>query len=248
MMTKTRGLMFVAVLLGLFVAVPDVYAHRPEPGSEDGVTVIPDPTTSYAYYREISTPQEVHVYQFQAEAGQFFHAGINVPQLEGLEAFGITMALLGPGLPPLSEREPHPHVSDDGHDHGAGPHNAVQVPEFLIADLDFDGHGGLVLESEKSKDFFEPFTQSRYWGRQTVELDLPESGTYYLLIWNPKGNTGKYVLDTGTEEVFGPADLFRFPVWWLNIRVYFGQAPQLIGALMLIFSGATGLVVFRRSR
>jgi len=250
-MIRMRSRVWIVALLVLFVAVPDVYAHRPEPGNQEGVTRIPDPVTSYAYYREIVSPDQVHVYEFQARAGQFFHAGINIPQLEGLQDFGVTFALLGPGLPPIEEQALHSHNSDedlgpdDVKEDGANSLTAVLVSTGLSDELKSGATGVVVVESVTGADFFEPFTQTRYWGRQELDLNLPEGGTYRLLIWNPHGKTGKYVLDTGTEEVFGVEDLLRFPLWWLNARVYFEQTPQLIGASAVLFAAALGLVVYR---
>jgi hypothetical protein len=234
-----------AILLGTFMVAPNAYAHRPEQGNPDGVTLIPSPTTSYAYYQEIQQPGQLHVYHFEGQAGQFFHAGINIPQLNGLEDYGVSLALLGPGLPPLPEDQLPLRAADDGHDHH---HSPLQVPTSSIPDLHLDSVGGLVAESRKSEDFYEPFTQTNYWGRQAIDLDLPQSGTYYLLIWNPDGDVGKYVLDTGTEEVFGSADLFRFPLWWLSARLYFEQAPQITGAVALLVSALFGWVLYRRRR
>ncbi len=250
-MIKLRRLWLTTVVIGMLIAVPNAYAHRPEPGNDGGVTVIPNPTTSFAYYREITVPEQVHVYQFQANAGQFFHAGINIPQIEGLEEYGVTMALVGPGLAPISEEQLGFHGGVEGHAHDDVPHNdvphsSVQPPAALMADIQSGAIGGLVLESVTGEDFYEPFTQTRYWGRQTVELDLPQSGTYHLMIWNPEGKLGKYVLDTGTEEVFGPEDLLRFPIWWLNTRVYFEQTPWFLRVFMSLFAGALGLVAYRR--
>jgi hypothetical protein len=247
MLTHMRTLILIALLAGAFVAVPDVHAHRPEPGSAVGVTLIPDPTTSYAYYRQLRAPDEIHVYQVEARAGQFFHAGINVPQIEGLEHYGVTLALLGPGLPPLAEDQlPFHHAADEHTDHDEPSHRDVQLPDSLLADLQSGASGGLVVASVASAAFYEPFTQTRYWGRQELDLDLPASGTYYLLVWNPDGASGKYVLDTGTKEVFGPTDLLRFPLWWLQTRIYFEQLPHIIGTLMLLFSGGLGFIVYRR--
>ncbi|UCC87779.1 MAG: hypothetical protein JSV81_00335 [Anaerolineales bacterium] len=240
-MSHMRALILTVILLGAFLAAPNAYAHRPEQGNPDGVTLIPSPTTSYAYYQEIQEPGQLHVYQFEGQAGQFFHAGINIPQLNGLEDYGVSLALLGPGLPPLPEDQLPLRAADDGHDHH---HSPLQV----FPDLHLDSAGGLVAESRKSEDFHEPFTQTNYWGRQAIDLDLPQSGTYYLLIWNPDGDVGKYVLDTGTEEVFGSADLFRFPLWWLNTRLYFEQAPQIIGVVALLVSALFGWVLYRRRR
>jgi hypothetical protein len=243
---KIRRLWLTTVVIGMLIAVPNVHAHRPEPGNDVGVTVIPNPSTSFAYYREITAQGQTHIYQFHAEAGQFFHAGINIPQIKRLEDYGVTMALVGPGLAPIPEEQLSFYGGIEGHDHDDVPHSSVQPPPALMADIQVGAIGGLVLESEKGEDFYEPFTQTRYWGRQTVELDLPQSGTYHLLIWNPEGKLGKYVLDTGTEEVFGPDDMLRFPIWWLNTRVYFEQMPRILSLLMSLLAGMVGLVVYRR--
>ncbi len=251
MVSRLRITILFASLFCLFFAVPPASAHRPDQGNDAGVTEIPNITTSYAYYRELGTADRVHIYRFEAEAGQFLHAGINLPQLARLKTYGVSMALIGPGLPPvemdrlpLSGVEDHEHEEGDDHAHDESGSGSDADLSFLQAsDL-----GGIIVESEIGDDFFEPFTQTRYWGRQVLELDLPESGTYALVIWNPQGAAGKYVLDTGTAEVFGPLDLFRFPVWWVQPRVYFEQTPQLIGFALVVLGGLTGLIFLRRRR
>jgi hypothetical protein len=111
-----------------------------------------------------------------------------------------------------------------------------------------EGLGGLVFLSQVSEDFYEPFTQTNYWGRQRVEMNLPESGTYYLLVWNPDGETGKYVMDVGREEVFGPADLFRFPIWWVRVHAFFGHTSYMISVGLLMVSLLATIVLRRRMR
>lgn len=269
-MKHIRVIILFSSLFAIFFSVPIASAHRPDEGNPDGLTQIPDPSTSYAYYREFNGSEDLHVYTVDAEAGQFFHAGINIPQLAGLEDYGVTLALLGPGLPELDpEQFPfmlskedahddgHDHEHEDGEDHKHDIYDDVHTHEdgqehlhldgSLPADLDLSGLGGIIAESQVSEDFYEPFTQTSYWGRQVIELDLLESGRYYLLVWNPQREAGKYVLDTGREEVFGPADILRFPIWWLETRAYFEQTPYLIGAGLFAISGMV-LVVAYRSR
>jgi hypothetical protein len=258
---KIQNLAPILLVIGLFIFVPGASAHRPAPEGEGEITRIPNPTTSYAYYRQITLTEPVHVYRFDADAGQFFHAGINIPQIPGLEDYGVSLALLGPGLPALD----HSSHTDHGHDHEGHPNqdhgqdeNPVNVattspiatPLSLMdasvpGELDLQNLGGVVKKSLRTEDFYEPFTQTSYWGRQEIELNLPETGTYYLIVWNPDGEAGKYVLDTGTAEVFGPADLLRFPIWWLSTRVYFEQTPYLLGASAMLVIGAFGLLLFR---
>lgn len=238
--------LFITGIFLLFSIVPLASAHRPDEGNLDGVTAIPNPDTSFAYYREIDNTSPVHLYTFDGKAGDFFHAGINIPQISGLEDYQVSLALLGPGLPGLEESEQtnashsHTGVETVAHEHES---QSSYLP--LPAGYNLEQLGGLVVENRPGEDFFEPFTQTRYWGRQELDFNLPETGKYYLLVWNPEGEGGKYVLDTGTEEVFGPADLLRFPIWWLNTRLYFEQGPSLVGAASILFFGIGGLVIYR---
>lgn len=246
MIKQIRISLLSFIFMATFFLVPKASAHRPEKGVESGLTMIPSPTVSYAYYQEFDGASDMHAYAFEAQAGQFFHAGINIPQLSGLEDYGVTLALFGPGLPLVDEgifTGSHAHTDQeraDSHMHAG----TIDIPAWL----DLNEIGGIVVESQRSGDFFEPFTQTNYWGRQVLELNLPESGRYYLLVWNPEQEAGKYVLDTGREEVFGPADLLRFPVWWVNTRLYFEQGPALLGALSALFFGIAGIVIYRRRR
>ena len=122
----------------------------------------------------------------------------------------MSVAIFGEGLPQLEESQKPP-----------------QHPEDL---------GGVILATTTSEDFFEPFTQTNYWGRQNFDIELPQTGTYYIVVWHPEGVPGKYVMDTGTAEVFGPGDIFNFPVWWVQVHVFFGHGPYLIAGLLTILS------------
>ncbi len=225
--------------MALLVAAPAA-AHRPGEGLDEGVTPIEDPATSFAFYREFTPGSLFHVYSFEARAGQMFHAGVNIPQLTGLEGYGVTLALYGPGLPVLEKGQL---------DIPGGDERSQGVDQPLQALIPGGGElGGIIFPSEAGPDFFEPFTQTRYWGRQTLDVTLPASGTYYLVVWHPEGQSGKYVLATGTREVFAPLDFFRFPIWWIETRLYFEQGPQLAGAAAVVLLLATGIGALRFRR
>ncbi len=248
-MTKLRFIFGITLLASLFLFVPPASAHRPDQGNEGDMTEISSPTTSFAYYRELVAGGQVQVYRFEAEAGQFFHAGINIPQIDRLENYGVTLALIGPGLPTLPDGRLEA-MADHSHEDSGGAeshdHRGLLLMDVLPASA--ANLGGVVLPSARSPEFFEPFTQTRYWGRQTLEMNVPVSGVYYLMVWNPEGATGKYVLDTGIEEVFGAADLLRFPIWWLQTRLYFEQLPQLVVAGLIILAVLAAIAWLRRRR
>jgi hypothetical protein len=232
----------LAIMIALF-ATTSVSAHRPATAAAEGTTVIPDPSTSYAYYAALENGGDVDIYTFSAEAGQFFHAGINIPQIAGLESYGVSLALLGPGLPAVSSDAlpalPHEHSTDAGdhsHDDAAGWRERLGLNSLT----------GIVAASVDSDDFFEPFTQTNYWGRQTIQLDLPATGTYTLLVWHPQGVTGKYVMDTGRAEVFSLGDLFRFPIWWVQTHIYFEHTAGLVTGAMGLLLLMIGIVTVPR--
>jgi hypothetical protein len=247
-MPRHRSISLIVTALISFFAANAASAHRPITGNPKGINAIPDPITSYAFYESLDTGGDVDIYGVFVEAGQFFHAGINIPQIDGLEDYEVSLALLGPGLPVLSDTAlpafPHDHEeNENAHDHFDA--------NSWTDGLDLDGLTGIVVGSEESEDFYEPFTLTRYWGRQVVELDLLEAGTYYLLVWQPDGIAGKYVLDTGRAERFSLGDLFRFPVWWVQIHIYFEHTAGLIAGaavILIITLGAVARLRFWRSQ
>ena len=217
-MKKLKQIIFILSIAILLIPFSSVFAHRPLWGEQYGPIEIPNLSTSFAVYRDLA-PDQIDVYIFKAKTGQELHAGIQIPAVKGLRGYGVTVALFGPGLP-----EADPNALPPDH------------PDDL---------GAMIFPSRVTEDFFEPFTQTNYWGRQEIEFNLPSAGTYYLLIWQPDGQAGKYVLDTGRAEVFGPGDLFRFPVWWIRVHIFFGHGPWLALAAALILL-AVGLLVIRK--
>ncbi len=206
-MKINRSLILTTLILVLLIPVSSASAHYPLWSDED-ITAIDNLTTSFAYYRDLPA-EKIHIYTFEGKQGQNLHAGINIPAIKGLEDYSVTMALFGPDLP------------EADHD---------QLPPEHPEDL-----GALIFTSEITSDFFESFTQTLYWGRQSIELRLPADGEYYLVIWQPEGTKGKYVFDSGRTEMFGFGDLFLFPVWWIRVHFFFGHGAYLLLGAAIIF-------------
>jgi hypothetical protein len=183
-------------------------AHTPIWGDENGVMTIPNLVTSYAYYRDLPAGK-VDAYTFEGKLGQKLHAGMQIPAVKGLENYTVTMVLFGPGLP------------EANHD---------QLPPEHPEDL-----GALIFPSKATNNFFESFTQTLYWGRQSIETTLPADGSYYILVWQPDGTAGKYVMDTGHREDFGVSSIFLFPVWWVQVHLFFGHGSYLLAGALVIF-------------
>lgn len=219
-----RNLLVLFILAVVLLAPSSAAAHRPDWGSGSRITQIENISVSYAFYRELTSADDAHAYVFTAAAGQQLHAGISIPAIDRLKDYNVYLALFGPGLAGTPE---------DLHD--------------LLPETHPEGGSVLLVEPGASEDYSEPFTQTHYWGRQVLEINLPESGEYTLLVWNPNGAPGKYVLDTGREEAFGLSDALRMPVWWVRARLYFEQG----GVLALLGVGLLALMaafVWRRTR
>lgn len=212
-MKLKRALILIVIALVSLIPFSNVSAHRPVWGDEN-VTTIDNLTTSFAFYRNLPA-DKVHVYTFAGKQGQSIHAGINIPAVKGLEDYSVNMALFGANLP------------EANHDLLPPEH-----PENL---------GALIFPSKVSANFYEPFTQTFYWGRQSIDMSLPADGEYYLVVWQPNGIAGKYVMDSGRIEEFGLGDLFLFPIWWLRVHFFFGHGAYLLAAVAVIL----GFIIFR---
>jgi len=212
-MKINRMLILAFIVFASTIPFSNASAHRPMWGNED-FTTIDNLKTSFAFYRNLPA-DKVHVYAFEGKQGQSFHAGINIPAVKGLEDYSVNMALFGATFPEA--------------DHDLLP---PEHPEDL---------GALIFPSEVSADFYESFTQTLYWGRQSIDMSLPADGEYYLVIWQPDGNAGKYVMDSGHAEEFGLGDLFLFPIWWVQVHFFFGHGAYLLAGAAVIL----GFILFR---
>lgn len=209
------------LLLALALPATTVLAHKPIWGEENGIIEIPDLVTSYAFYRDLPSGK-VDAYYFAGKAGQQLSFGVQIPDLEGLQNYEVTVALFGTDLPEADE---------------------TQLPPDHPEDL-----GALIFPSIVTEDFFEAFTQTHYLGRQKITTTLPADGDYYLIVWQPEGLGGKYVLDSGRAENFAPGDIFLFPIWWIQVRVYFGQGPTLFVIASMILIAGAGIFLRRRKK
>ncbi len=197
-------------------------AHRPVEAAAD-VTQIPDLETSYAFYRDLGAG-EIQRYAIDGGVGRRLDVGVSIPALERYATYEVGLALVGPGLP------------RDG-----------ALPAAIAAEVDGD-EGWIAAPPADSGPFFEPFTQTDYRQGQRIVLDLPADGAYELLVWQPAGTAGKYVLDSGRAEVFGPADLLRFPGWWVSVNAYFGHWWRigLAGLIVALLAVAAVRPIVRR--
>jgi len=101
-----------------------------------------------------------------------------------------------------------------------GPNLPIPAEE-LPFDLP-DGYGAIVKENVEPGDdretFYEPFGGKSYYYGPILDMDISETGTYYIYCWDPYSQGGDYVLIFGKGEFFGPIDIIRSIINTLIIR------------------------------
>ncbi len=138
-------------------------------------TELPDPQISWAIYGRLTDPSEIDFYRFEAQAGESLFIQMTIPVIAGLEEFEPSFALVGVGLPSDEAASPTALLSDQG--------------IVTVAD-----------DGSPPRLFYESFSGRQYWMRQEVRINAPQTGTYYVLVWHPQGEVGKYVLVVGDVE------------------------------------------------
>ena len=110
-----------------------------------------------------------------------------VPEIDRLEYYRPTLAVLAPGFP-----EPTLELPFD-------------VP---------NGLGVVVYEPQTTPtEFYEPFTQTSSWVWIEDTLTLNETGEGYIVGWNNEEKTGKMWVATGVVEDFSDVEVTDFIVW-----------------------------------
>lgn len=201
----------IILFILLFTSVT-VYAHKPifvgnDINSLNKAKVIEKPQISWAIYSELTNENEIDFYKIEELKGTEIFIQMTIPKIKGLEEFSPTVVILGKGLPLDKQNLP------------------FDIPE---------GYGAKIIESTSVKrEFFEPFTQTRYLIRQEDTIELKHSGKYYIAVYDTNNQTGKYTLAIGKEEDFEITDILKFPYTWLKVRLWYNSVQTM---LILILS------------
>ncbi|HSN75558.1 MAG TPA: hypothetical protein VL334_10825 [Anaerolineae bacterium] len=173
----------IALSLALIVAllaVAPASAHRPYFEEEDILAARPwqinDPTISTVIYATLQSAGDVDYFAFDGRQGDRILLEITIPQIEGQEDFAPTMALLGPGLA------------------------SAALPARVERPADMSGLLLLAPPSGPAATFFEPFSRTSYWERQSQRVTLPADGRYVVAVWHPTGEAGRYGFVIGDKE------------------------------------------------
>jgi hypothetical protein len=169
----------LALIVALLAAAP-ASAHRPYFEEQDIVAsapwIVKDPTISTVVYATLESAADVDYYAFDGRKGERILLEITIPQIEGQANFAPTIVLLGPGL------------------------GQAAVPAQVERPAGASGALVMAPPAGPAPTFFEPFSRTSYWERQSQRVTLPADGRYTVAVWHPDGETGRYGFVIGDKE------------------------------------------------
>ena len=228
-----RLLIIIIIILSIFLSPTYVFAHKLI--STDGTNIdyetaleIPDPVVSWAMYEELG--DNMLFYKFDAKKDDRLYSSIVIPKLEELKAFSPSLVLIGPTV--------FLELVDEMRVVNTNKNFDYRIPEGYSAYV-FDYTGKI-----PSKEFYEPFGQVTYWERQEIDVELEAAGTYYLAVFDKKGDTGKLALAIGYVEDFSGDDFLTvLPNAWIESR-YFSEDFTPLVIFIAIIIGVLSLIGF----
>ncbi len=224
---------FRLVLLVLLLLAPAVSGHVPLlPEGNDNISLaeyIADPEKSWAVYSEL-LPGEAEYYSFDIQKGDNRGDRIYLSLLStsdpAEDGFEPDMALLGPGLGAQGDLPGY-----------------VKLPE---------GYGFIAVQGNRAKAAtYEPFGPSSYYQQAELDISAPESGRYYVVVYdnqnqsgeyNSEPNSGHYSLAVGYIEEYSFTERIITPLMLISVYLWEGQrlitiiTPWLVAALLGIFA------------
>lgn len=214
----------LVLALPFLLLMPVALAHSPLTAGDNEslatATVVPDPTKSWAIYRELHEGGEAQYYRFDIVKGQRIHVSLLTSPDPEDRGFTPGLVLMGPRI--ISQ--------------GIVP-DYVEVPE---------GVGSLaVCGKQPAKATYEPFSPSSFYLLADLDLDAPASGAYYIAVYEPSRG-GHYSIAIGYIESYTLSEYILIPINLISVYQWEGQSLALIFAPM----GATvaiglGLMVWR---
>lgn len=215
-MAIVRRVLGVAALFLLVGTLP-AYAHKPVSIGEtystyDDALSMDQIDVSQVVYAGLDATHRAIWLRFDIVAPTTLDLSLGVPVIERLVDYRPSLAVVGPGLPP------------------------VDLPFEVPSD------GGIVFETSSAGEalfFHEPFTGTDSWILLETSIDLPQPGVYHVVAWAPSELTDKLWLAIGKREQFGFGDLLSFGSIIQEVRAFHEVAPgpsspSIVGKLLFL--------------
>lgn len=218
-----RRVLGTAVLF-LLVGTLSAYAHKPLSIGEtystyDAALWMDEIDVSQVVYAGLDDTHRVIWLTFDIAAPTTLDLSLGVPAIDRLVEYRPSLAVVGPGLPP------------------------VELPFEVPSD------GGIVFETSSAEEasfFHEPFTGTDSWILLETSVALPRPGVYYIVAWAPTEPADKLWVAIGRREQFGFRDLLSFGSIIQEVRAFheITHRPRDSGILgKLVFLGLAAALI-----
>ena len=220
MSRSNNFLILIFLLISISVIVSLVAAHTPLNPSEeihslDTAFEIPNPTKSWTLYRELHHEGEAEYFKLHLNSGERLRANLYIKEIK--ENFSPNLIIIGENL-----------------------QDADLLPVFIEIP---EGFGANLIESlTPEKLEYEPFTPASYYYLIDVDETIVDEGDFYLVIYEPNLEEGKYGIAIGYKEEFTLSEWLLIPFDVIGIHQWEGQSLLLILA-PLLFSLVFGFVL-----
>lgn len=220
----------LTALLSAYFLMSPVFAHVPvfdgEGRSLEEAISVEDPLKSRVLYGELSGAGDVRYYSFEMEKGERILLGLIVPVEPRTRGFP-DLILIGPGFSGEAEKPEAAELPE-----------TVEIPE---------GKGALVVQGSRPRSAtYEGFTPSAFYSLARLDMEAPESGTYYAAVNSPPGG-GNYGVVLGYLETFSLTEWLLIPLNQIRVYRWEGQSLPLIVS-PLLFTLAAGFLIILRTK
>lgn len=183
-------------LLSLFVL--DAQAHKPSYGNEFTSAAeafeVEDPDISIVLYSEMTCDLNQVWMHLDTEEREEIWVQLGIPQLDRLDTYRPSLALVAPGLPDAEV--------------------PFEVPEGMGVTV-FD-----TSDVEEPEFFFEEFTSTASWVLYSGWIPVPQYSDAYLVAWDPAQHTGKLWVAVGVVEDFSDSTVSDFVYWMEETQAF----------------------------
>jgi len=193
---------FVFFFVFLSFIVSAAIAHTPlnpteEIHSLDTAFEVPNPTKSWTLYRELHQEGEAEYYKLHLNIGERLRVNLYIKRIEG--NFYPNLIIMSEDLQLVDS-----------------------LPSFIETP---EGFGANLIEpSIPEKPEYEPFTPASYYYLVDVDETISKEGDYYLVVYEPNLEEGKYGIAVGYKEEFTLSEWLLIPFDVIRIQEWEGQS------------------------
>ncbi len=172
-------LMAVSIVLPLQTHAAELHIKASAQDTTETAQIIQGPQRLQRFFGSLQRKDDVDYFTMTLKKGDPIHLAMDIPAKD--ENFYPTIILFGPGLP-----------------------TPDQDPVIPIG----DGNGMIVTsdETDQRPTHFDLYALTTFAQGPTIDTVAPKDATYGIAVRSPNGNKGRYILTTGTTNIFTWSD------------------------------------------